>query len=491
MELWSEVRRRVLTGELTKRAARREYHLHWDTLKKILQNAEPPGYRRRKERAKPVLGPFLPFIQEILEADKKAPKKQRHTAKRIFERLREQGYAGGITVVKEEVRRIKQRSAEVFMPLTHREGEAQADFGEATVIYRGQERKVSFFVMTLPYSDALFCQAFPRECTETFQEGHRRAFEFFGGVPKRISYDNSRIAVSKVIQKRGGVFTAEFLRLVSHYLYEYHFCLVRRPNEKGHTENLVGYSRRNFMVPVPAFDDFEVFNGQLAESCREDLNRQLRGKESTKAELLEEERQAMLPLPSRPFEARRVEPCQANSLSLVRFDRNDYSVPTPYAHHAVLAIGGIENVRFVVQDRVVAEHPRNWDKENVHYDPVHYLALLERKPGALDFGKPFDDWNLPEGFGVLRRRLEGEQGSSGRREFIKVLRLLESWELGELAKAVDRALAIGALTVGAIRLLLQDGREAPVKYFRLDGRPHLQGRVVPASNLSLYDTLNY
>ena len=148
----------------------------------------------------------------------------------------------------------------------------------------------------------------------------------------------------------------------------------------------------------------------------------------------------MLPLPAQAFEARRVEPCQANSLSLVRFDRNDYSVPTQHAHHDVMAIGGIEGVRLVVQDQVVAEHPRDWDKENVHYDPVHYLALLERKPGALDFGKPFDDWDLPEGFGVLRRRLEGELGNDGRREFIKVLRLLESCELGELARAVDRAL---------------------------------------------------
>lgn len=331
------------------------------------------------------------------------------------------------------------------MPLAHRPGEAQADFGEATVIYRGQERKIAFFVMTLPFSDALFCQAFPRECTESFQEGHRRAFEFFGGVPKRISYDNSRIAVSKVIQKRGGVFTAEFLRLESHYLYEHHFCLVRRPNEKGHTENLVGYSRRNFMVPIPEFDDFEVFNEQLAEDCRQDLQRQLRGKEGIKAERLEEDRQAMLPLPSRPFEARRVEPCQANSLSLVRFDRNDYSVPTQYAHHAVLAIGGIENVRFVVQDRMVAEHPRNWDKENVHYDPVHYLALLERKPGALDFGKPFDDWNLPEGFGVLRRRLEGELGSSGRREFHQSASapgIMGAWRVGQSSgpRATDRRL---------------------------------------------------
>jgi len=489
MEQWSEVRRRVLTGELTKRAARKIYNLHWDTLTKILENAEPPGYRKQQEREKPVLGPFIPLIHEILEADKKAPKKQRHTAKRIFERLREKGYGGGLTVVREEVRRIEQRSAEVFMPLAHRPGESQADFGEATVIYRGRERKIAFFVMTLPYSDALFCQAFPRECTEAFQEGHRRAFEFFDAVPKRISYDNSRIAVSKVISKRDRVLTAGFLQLESHYLYEHHFCLVRRPNEKGHTETLVGFARRNFMVPVPEFDDFEVFNEHLTASCREDLKRKLRGKHGVKSDLLEEERLTMLPLPQNSFEARRTEPCQANSLSLVRFDCNDYSVPTQYAHQVMMAIGGIEKVRFVVRDSVVAEHSRDWGKENVHYDPVHYLALLERKPGALDFGKPFDDWDLPEVFGVLRRRLEGELGQTGRREFIKVLRLLESCEPKELARAVDRALQIGALTVEVIRLLLQDGREKPAKYFRLDGRPHLQGHEIPPPKLAIYDTL--
>lgn len=489
MELWSEVRRRVLTGELSKRQACKEYRLHWDTLEKILRHEEPPGYRQQQPRKKPVLGPFVAFIHEILEADRQAPKKQRHTAKRILERLREKGYRGSRTIVQEEVRRWKRRSTEVFMPLAHRPGEAQSDFGEATVIYRGQKRKVAMFVMSLPFSDALFCQIFPRECTETFQEGHRRAFELFRAVPKRITYDNTKIAVAKVIQKRGGVFTREFLRLESHYLFEHHFCLVRRPMEKGHTESLVGFARRNFLVPVPELDDFEAFNEGLAEACRRDLQRQLRGKKGTKAELLEEDRRAMLSLPAQPFEARRVESCQANSLSLVRFDRNDYSVPTQHAHHAIVAIGGIERVRLVAQDQVVAEHLRDWDKENVHYNPVHYLALLERKPGALDFGKPFDDWDLPESLGVLRRRLEGELGSDGRREFIKVLRLLESCELGELARAVDRALAIGALTVEAIRLLLQDGREIPAKYFRLDGRPHLQGHVVPSPNLAIYDAL--
>jgi transposase len=489
MELWNEVRRRVLTGELSKRQACQKYELHWDTLQKILRNVEPPGYRKRKACQKPVLGPFLAMIHEILEADKKAPPKQRHTAKRILERLREKGYRGGRTVVQEEVRRWKQRSAEVFMPLVHRPGEAQVDYGTATIVYRGQERKVAVFVMSLPYSDAVFCQIFPRECTETFQEGHRRAFEFFGGVPKRITYDNSRIAVTKLIQKRGGVFTREFLRLESHYLFEHHFCLVRRPNEKGHIESLVGYSRRNFLVPVPKLNDFDAFNEGLIEDCRHELQRQVRGKHGTKAELLEEDVRAMLPLPEQPFEARRIEACQSNSLSLVRFDRNDYSVPTQYAHRAVTSVGGIERVRFIVQDQVVAEHPRDWDKENVHYDPVHYLALLERKPGALDFAKPFDQWNLPEGFDVLRRRLEGELGSDGRREFIKVLRLLESCMPKELGHAIDRALTIGAMTVEAIRLLLQDGRETPTKYFRLDGRPHLQGHVVPPPKLSLYDTL--
>ena len=330
MELWSEVRRRVLTGELSKRQACQKYELHWDTLQKILRHEEPPGYRKQQPREKPVLGPFLALIHEILEADKRAPKKQRHTAKRILERLRENGYQGGRTVVQEEVRRWHQRQREVFMPLAHPPGEAQVDFGEATVVYRGQPRKAAMFVMSLPFSDALFCQIFPRECTETFQEGHRRAFEFFHAVPKRISYDNTKIAVAKVIQKRGGVFTREFLRLESHYLFTHHFCLVRRANEKGHIESLVGYSRRNFLVPVPNLDDFELYNEGLVEDCRRELQRKVRGKSGTKAELLAEDRQAMLPLPPQPFEARRVEICQANSLSLVRFDRNDYSVSTQH-----------------------------------------------------------------------------------------------------------------------------------------------------------------
>src|SRR5918996_2382591 len=252
MENWAEIRRRVLVDGLSKRAACREYQIHWDTLAKILNHTEPPPFRRTAPRPRPKLDPFLPVIHQILDDDGKAPKKQRHTANRIFQRLRnEYGYEGGETVVKAAVAAWKARSAEVFVPLAHPPGEAQVDFGEAEITLDGRPTKVALFVMTLPYSDAIFVHAFPRECTEAFLEGHARAFAFFGGVPRRISYDNSKIAVARITGSRERKVTDAFLRLKSYHLFEDHFCLVRRPNEKGHVETLVGYARRSYLVPVP------------------------------------------------------------------------------------------------------------------------------------------------------------------------------------------------------------------------------------------------
>jgi hypothetical protein len=197
----------------------------------------------------------------------------------------------------------------------------------------------------------------------------------------------------------------------------------------------------------------------------------------------------MFPLPPVEFEARRLESRTATSLSLVRFDRNDYSIPTAYAYHPVMVVGGIDRIRFLVHDRVVAEHVRDWERENVHYNPLHYLALLERKPNGLDFGKPFEDWDLPSSFALIRRRLESSLGSSGRREFIKILRLLERHSVAELGRALERALKIGAMTVDSVLVLVQEGREVPCKFFSLDGRPHLQGHDVPKPKLEIYDSL--
>src|SRR5512147_3216936 len=491
MEIWAQIRRRVLVDGLSKRAACREYSIHWDTLKKILEHAEPPGYRRAVPRPRPKLDSFLPVIHQILEDDKKAPRKQRHTARRIFERLRdEHGYTGGLTVVKEAVAAWRLRCAEVFVPLAHRPGEAQVDFGQAEVTLDGRTATVALFVMTLPYSDAIFVCAFPRECTEAFLEGHVRAFAFFGGVPRRISYDNSKIAVAKITGSRDRKVTDAFRRLKSHHLFESHFCLVRRPNEKGHVETLIGFARRSFLVPVPVVTGgLESLNTRLEQRCREDLTRQLWGKPVAKAELLDEEQSSLLPLPVESFVAARVESRCVDSLSLVSFDANQYSVPTEFAHRQATIVATIDTVRIVVGDRVAASHRRSFGREQVFYDPVHYLALLERKPGALDFAAPLQGWGLPVCFGVLRRRLEAEFGGPGTRQFIKVLRLLERASPAELTRAVQQALELGIADAAAVRLILEHRREQPVGLFCLDGRPYLQMVRVPLPDLTAYTSL--
>jgi transposase len=343
-------------------------------------------------------------IAEILRQDQAAPRKQRHSKRRIFDRLKaEHEYTGGYTAVKEVVREWERRHREVFVPLIHNPSEAQVDFGSAEIILDGQTMKVALFVMTLLYSDAIFCCIFPRECTEAFLEGHHRAFEFFGGVPRRISYDNTKVAVARIIGPRERALTRAFLRLASHFLFASHFCLVRRAfdthgrdglacqgraNEKGQVENLLGYARRNFLVPLPRVSTLEELNATLEQQCRDDLQRRVWGQPATKAIRLEEERPAWLALPKQTFEARRVESARVDSLSLVRFDGNSYSVPTEYAHQTVTVVGGIDQLRIVCRDRVIARHVRDWGREHVQFEPRHYLALLERKPGALDARPP-------------------------------------------------------------------------------------------------------
>lgn len=490
MEFWKEVRRLVLTNELSRRGACKKYGLGWHTLKKILAHDEPPGYRQSQPREKRKLAPFLPIIQQILEADRQAPKKQRHTAKRIFQRLRgEHGFQGGETVVKDAVRAWHQSHQEVFLPLSHPPGEAQVDFGEATIRLAGQETKVALFVMTLPYSGAIFIQAFPRECTETFLEGHRRAFELFGGVPRRISYDNSAIAVIEVFKGRERKLTREFLRLQSHYLFQEHFCLVRRANEKGHVERLLGFARRNFLVPVPQVESLALLNQQLRERCLADLAERTRGKPAPKSELLVEDQAAFLPLPKQPFEARRVAEGTANSESLVRFDTNDYSVPVQYAHRKLLVVATVEEVRLVYEDRLVAHHRRSWDRERIFFEPIHYLALLERKPGGFDYARPLENWQLPECYALLRRRLEATDQQHGTRSFIRVLRLLEKCSLIQLTEAVEYGLDIDVIDADSIRTIVEHRADRPVELFPLDGRPHLVHVRVETTDVSSYQAL--
>ena len=491
MEWWTKIRLEVLRGETSKRSILRRENIHWETLKKILQYPEPPGYRSKKSRHKPKLGPYLERIAQIIEDDKAVSKKQRHTSKRIYERLKAEGYPGGSTQVKEAVREIKRVNQEVFMPLVHRPGEAQVDFGFAVAKIAGVLRKFAFFVMVLPHSDAFFVMAFERECTETYWEGHMRSFEFFGGVPNRISYDNSKVLVSKVLGGCERKFTDGFLKLQSQYLFREHFCRVRRANEKGVVEGVVKYARLNFLVPVPQVSGLEELNLNLAEACREDLKRRLRGKSGTKAQLLTEDRAAFLPLPAGGFDPCRKVPTRANSLSLVRFDDNDYSVPVAYAHREILVKGYVDRVVMVHKQCIVAEHRRSWGKEGVFLNCLHYLQLLERKPGAIDHARPMADLVLPGCFDVLRRRLENEQQKQGdgTREFIRVLRLLEDYPMSRLEGAVEKGLVMRVHSRDGIAQFLSPRSSLQRSTFLLDGQKHFCRVKVDKPDISAYRAL--
>jgi transposase len=455
VELYAKVRYAVRIEGLSERAAARRFGIDPRTVSKMLAFSVPPGYRRTKPPVRPKLDGFIAIIDRILIEDKSRPKKQQHTAKRIFERLRdEHGFTGGITIVKDYVAGWRQRAQEMFVPLAHPPGHAQVDFGEALAVIGGVERKIHFFAFDLPHSDACFVVAYPQERSEAFCDGHVLAFTFFGGVPKSILYDNTKIAVARILGDGVRQRTQAFGELQSHYLFEDRFGRPGKGNDKGKVEGLVGYARRNFLVPIPVFDSFAALNEHLLACCRKRLGDRLRGHTETIGERLQRDLAALQePLPA-PYDACEKVAATVSSLSLVRYRRNDYSVPTSFGHREVIVRGYVHEVVIACGTEVIARHPRSYEREDFVFDPLHYLALIEQKINALDQAAPLAGWQLPEEFATLRRLLEARMGKPGKREFVQVLRLMEAFRIEEVAAAVGDAIARGAVGFDAIKHLL-------------------------------------
>ncbi len=451
VELYGQVRRAVYVEGMSRREAARRFGIDPRTVAKMLAFSVPPGYRRSRPPVRPKLDPFIGIIDRILEEDKGQPAKQQHTSKRIFERLRdEHGYAGGSTVVKDYVHERRQRSREMFVPLRHEPGHAQVDFGEALAVIGGVERKIHFFAMDLPHSDGCLVQAYPAESTEAFCEGHNVSFQFFGGVPRSILYDNTKLAVASILGDGRRLRTRIFSELQSHYLFADRFG---RPG-KGKVEGLVGYARRNFLVPIPRAVSFPKLNAKLLECCRRRLNDRLRGHDETIGERLVRDRAAFLPLPPMPYEACEKKAARVSSLSLVRYRGNDYSVPTAYGHREVLVRGYVHEVAIACGADEIARHPRSYEREDFVFNPLHYLALLERKIGALDQAAPLVGWILPDEFATLRRLLEARLGKPGKREFVQVLRLMEVFRPDDVLAGVREAMTRGVIGFDAVKHLV-------------------------------------
>jgi transposase len=490
VEIYGRVRRAVRVEGRSQRAVAREFGLSRETVRKMLQYAVPPGYQRQQPIKRPKLGAWLGVIDAILNDDKQRPPKQRHTSKRIFERLKEEhGFTGGYTIVKDYVRTATLRGQEMFVPLMHPAGEAQVDFGEALVVIAGVEQKAHYLVMDLPQSDDCFVAAFPAETTEAFLEGHVRAFAHFGGVPTRILYDNTRIAVAKILGGEERQRTRAFSELQSYYLFADKFGRPAKGNDKGKVEGLVGYARRNFMVPIPRVSSWQELNAHLEQQCQKRRERRLRGHSETIGERFERDRAALLPLPAAPYEACEKISTRVSSLSLVRYRSNDYSVPTQYGHRQVWVKGYVHEVVIASGSEVIARHERNYEREVVVFDPLHYLALLEQKTRALDQAAPLAGWRLPESFVQLRRLLEARLRKHGSREYVQVLRLLETFNIVEVTLAIEDALQLGTISFDAVRHLLLCRIERRPPRLDMENYPHLPLAQVRTTQAADYMTL--
>src|ERR671933_413146 len=333
VDLYARVRRACDVEGMSQRQAAWEYGIDPKTVAMMLRFSVPPGYRRSKPPVRPKLDGFTGLIDRILEEDRGRPRKQRHTARRIFQRLKaEHGFTGGETIVKAYVRERRLQGREMFVPLAHPPGHGQADFGEAVAVIGGEERKIHFFCLDLPHSDACFVRAYPAETTEAFCDGHNAAFAFFGEVPNSILYDNTTLAVARILGDGRRERTRAVAELQSHYLFLDRFGRPGKGNDKGKVEGLVGYARRNFLVPIPQVASFAELNAHLEQRCLDRLTHRLRGHTESIGERLERDLAALQALPTSPYEACERKAARVSSLALVRYDRNDYSVPTPYGH---------------------------------------------------------------------------------------------------------------------------------------------------------------
>jgi transposase len=447
--------RRARRDGLSIRQISRQYGHTRKTIRQVLDHAEPPTPTIRDRKA-PLLGPVVAIIDRILADDDEAPPKQRHTAAQIHRRLREEhDYPGGYAQVQRYVLKHRRRHRETFIPLGHLPGHRlEADFGHIHVDFPDGRRLVPFLVAAWAYSNAPFVLALPFERTEAILEGMVAAFEFFGGVPREVWWDNPRTVATLILKGRERQVHPRYAALASHHVFEPKFCMPARGNEKPDAESTVKAVQKRFATPVPRVNDLDELNALLRRWClaeRDRVVRSLAGPFTIKDRLAEDLASA-LPLPRDRFEACVIHPAVAvDKYQSVAFDGNRYSVPRAFAFGLVTVKGFVDRVAIISQGQVVATHGRSPEKSKMILDPLHFLATLDRKPGSLDHAPVFRDWVLPACFADFRTRLERQHGpSAGARQYARVLQLLTEHPLTRLSTAIETCVSEQLDTADAV-----------------------------------------
>lgn len=491
------IRRAYFIEKKSIRQIAKELRHSRDTVKKAIETAEPAGYRLKRPRLAPVLGPYMARIDELLEENERLPRKQRYTGHKMYEDIWAKGYTGSESRVRGYIayRRRDKKKRKVHIPLEFDPGtDAQVDWGEALVIMNGENVTVQLFLMRLCYSRRLFVRAYPSQKQEAFYEGHVGGFHFIGGVPQRIAYDNLKVAVQRVLTGRNRKEQERFILFRSHYLFESRFCTPGQAHEKGRVEDGVGFARRNFLVPIPEVESFEELNDHLLSACLADDLRRVDRQNVTIGEAWETEKPYLLPLPGKDFECCVSKPVTLNGFCQVEYDTNRYSVPADDAYQNLVLKAYPFWIDILHLNDVIATHARCYGRKQDILDPLHYLPLLERRPGAFDHAKPIRRWreSWPSVYERLLARLQSKwPDGRGVREFIRILKLHRDHPADLIARAVTEALEYGCAHADGVRLCLRQltSPEMPVSPIDLTEWPKLVSVGAQVPDLTRYDQL--
>ena len=474
-------------------------HSYW-TIRKALDSSEPEPYQLSNPKVAPVLGAYKAQIERLLTENAQMPRKQRYTSKKIYQTIRSQGYRGAESTVRYYVgqKRKEMRRPAIYLPLVFDPGaDGQADWGEATVIMAGKMVVAQLFIMRLCYSRKLFVMAFPTQRQEAFLLGHVTAFAHLGGVPQRISYDNLKTAVKRILKGRNREEQTAFIRFRSHYLFESRFCTPGQGHEKGGVESDVGYARRNFLVPLPEVADFDELNQLLLAACQEDDLRIVapRGRPTDQSigERWQAEQPHLRPLPAHAFACCISREVTLNGYGQVRFETNRYSVPADKARKHLTLRAYPFHIEIVADNEVIATHARAYGRQQDILEPLHYLSLIEQRPGAFEHAQPLRQWreSWPPVYESLLAALRRQRTSESQaiRAFIQVLQLHQGHAPDLIQTAVEQALSESLASPAGVRFCLNRLLDPTpvVSPLDLSGQPELADIGRQPAPLARYD----
>lgn len=423
-------------------------------IRKALKSTETPVYHLSKPKPKPVINSVQSIILEWLHQDEQAPPKQRHTASRIYQRLvDEYGFTGGESTVRRYVRQLRVSPPKAFIPLDFPPGKfAQFDWGEVSVLLQGKQVKVQVFCMRCTYSRKIFVKTFLHQKQEALLQGHVDAFEFFGAVPQIVTYDNLTTAVKKVLEGKNREEQERFVQLRAHYLFDSYFCDPGKGHQKGQVENLVKFAQKQFFTPVPSVSSLEELNYFLLEKCISYETTTVPRSSLTVGEAFVQEQQIMLPLPPQPLDCCRIVSVKSNTLSMIHFEKNAYSVPVSHASTELTCKVFAERIEVYHGKKLIAEHERCLEsgKELLQYD--HYLDLLLTRPGAVLYARPLHQAGLPPIYQQFLDKCSHRPG--GMKEFVRVLLLHREFDTTLVEESLGEACQKGMFQYDAVRQLL-------------------------------------